>query len=129
MLSARTFLASKEGEELLDCQDSTYPVPDKNVDFETCSYAVADGVATSFFSRNWAQILTGRFGESPERVFHDWPGWLEDAQDEWRLEVERVAHSESANFFVVNGLNAKRRAAATFIGLKILQRNSEGWAW
>jgi hypothetical protein len=129
VLSARTFLACKHGEKPADCQDSIHPLPDNKLAFETSSYSVADGVATSFFSRNWARILTRRFGEGPQRVFYDWSRWLADAQDEWILEVERAAHSQGASFLVVNGLHAKRRAAATLVGLTILQQNAEGWTW
>src|SRR6266487_254083 len=121
MLSARTFLACKEGEELDDCQDSIYPAPapaTRNLESEAGAYAISDGATTSFFSRTWAQILTKRFGEDPERIFKDWNSWLKDAQSEWQQEIEKAAKSENASFLTINGLHAKRPAAATFVGLK-----------
>jgi len=128
MLAARTFLVWKDGDQWDDCQDSIYPMPD-DLSGETYAYAVADGVSTSFFSRRWARILTRKFGENPERVFEDWQVWLEEAQAEWQLQIEKIAHSGKANFIVANGFRAKKPAAATFIGLTLTDHNEDGWTW
>jgi hypothetical protein len=124
---ARTFLTCKKGEEWTDCQDSIYPAPEAAG--PTTAYAVADGATTSFFPRQWAQILTRRFATEPERVFGDWARWLQEGQEEWLREIDKVAHSPTANFLVLNGFLAKRSAAATFVGLTITELTSEGWSW
>jgi hypothetical protein len=127
MFSARSFLACKEGDELEDCQDSVYPAPTEKSEVNV--YAISDGATTSFFSRAWAQILTRRFGEDPERTFSEWNSWLENAQSEWQQEIRKAADSATASFLTVNGLHARRPAAATFVGVKITPCNSGEWDW
>jgi hypothetical protein len=123
--SARAFLAWKDGDDPGDCQDSIY-CPKS---FAPGPFAVADGAATSFFSRAWATILTRRFGSEPQGALSDWHQWLQLSQAEWQQEVQEAASSENASFLVKNGVLARRPAAAAFAAVLIEERNSEGWAW
>ena len=129
MLTVRTFLTSKKGEEFEDCQDSIHPFPSLPTDTGSGVFAVSDGTTTSFFSRAWSAILTRHFAENPGQAFADWDGWLRNAQTEWKSEIGKIVETGKASFFVVNGFRAHKPAAATFAGLALGESTGAGIPW
>lgn len=129
MLTVRTFLTSKEGEESDDCQDSIHPLPTspKNPDYRF--FAVSDGTTTSFFSRVWSQTLTRHFAENPEQTFADWENWLREAQGQWQAQIDERRQASDASFFTRNGFLARRPAAATFAALALGEPTENGRSW
>ena len=129
MLTVRTFLSSKKGEESDDCQDSIHPFQAAADDTENCIFAVSDGTTTSFFSRVWARTLTRHFAENPDQPFSNWETWLRDAQEKWQAGVKERAEASDASFFTRNGFHAHKPAAATLAALALGEASENGRSW
>ncbi len=86
-LNERCFLLPKEGEPLIECQDC-YALAYAH---GYRSYAVTDGVASSFVPRPWARIIARAFVEKA-RVFaakDEFQHWLAACSREWHTWVEQ----------------------------------------
>jgi len=80
----RCFILPKEGEPLVECQDSYA------LQTEYRCYAVADGVAGSFVPGPWARIVAksfveraGKFADKDEFQY-----WLSDCSQQWHAWIE-----------------------------------------
>lgn len=109
---------AKECERLADCQDF-FLVRGSVV-------AVADGASRSFFSGVWAKLLVEHFCSNPMVCVANWEEWLRPVQEQWYTEVKskvESAKSEGKPTWIegYNGLNAKKPAASTFLGIELLQ--------
>jgi hypothetical protein len=80
----RCFMLPKEGEALVECQDSYA------LHAEHCCYAVADGVAGSFVPGPWARIIAKDFVERAGKFTgqHDFQNWLVDCSKQWHTWIE-----------------------------------------
>jgi hypothetical protein len=125
-LKLRTFRAPKEAEDIVNCQDSVYPLPGQ---MSTDVFAISDGTGTSFLPRDWANILTRRFGEFPDQAFVDWSAWLKRAQEQWYTTIAQRAKANDANFLTKNDFYARKPAAATLVGLTIGPAENKGLRW
>lgn len=86
-LNERCFLLPKEGEPLIECQDC-YALAYAH---GYRSYAVTDGVASSFVPRPWARIIARAFVEQAV-VFaakNEFQHWLAACSHEWHTWVEQ----------------------------------------
>ncbi len=80
----RCFILPKEGEPLVECQDS-YALQTQH----RC-YAVADGVAGSFVPGPWARIVAKSFVERAGKFAdkNDFQCWLSDCSQQWNAWIE-----------------------------------------
>ena len=86
-LNERCFLLPKEGEPLIECQDC-YALAYAH---GYRSYAVTDGVASSFVPRPWARIIARAFVEQA-LVFaakDEFQHWLAACSREWHMWIEQ----------------------------------------
>lgn len=115
------FSIPKEGESPDDNQDVACS------NDEGTLIAIADGVSSSLFSKEWAQILTSEFCRdsdiSIEALCKHWYSWLRPLQEHWRKFY--LAHVASLPWYA-KGSADKDHGSATFVGLKIYPKNSYG---
>ena len=114
LFSGRT---PKESESITDCQDYF------EINEARGCFAIADGASQSFYPAIWAKLLVQHFCENPEISASNWETWLEPIQAQWLAEVRsRVETSKSKGkptwIEGYNGLNMRRSATSTFIGLR-----------
>lgn len=115
------FSLPKEGELPKNNQDAAYSSDDGTL------IAIADGVSSSLFSREWAQILTREFCRdsdiSIEKLHKHWHHWLRPLQEYWRnFYLSNVASLP----WYAKGSADKDHGSATFVGLKIHAKNRYG---
>jgi serine/threonine protein phosphatase PrpC len=114
LFSGRT---PKESESITDCQDYF------EINEAGGCFAISDGASQSFYPAIWAKLLVQHFCEDPEISASNWKAWLEPIQARWLAEVRsrvEAAKSQGKPTWIegYNGLNAKRSATSTFIGLR-----------
>jgi serine/threonine protein phosphatase PrpC len=107
----------KENESITDCQDYFQINKDANC------FAIADGASQSFYPSIWAKLLVDNFCQNPDIDRENWKDWLKPIQEKWLLDIEeRVEKAKAENkptwVESYNGLNARRSATSTFIGLQ-----------
>lgn len=112
----------KKGENPDDCQDAYAE------DTARGCFAVADGAATSFMPRAWAEILVNQFCAAPTDQLRSlvttgapWRTWLEDRIGEWRRQVVGTIGiaGQAQQLRLRNRLNRQEPAAATFAGVLV----------
>jgi hypothetical protein len=112
----------KKGENPEDCQDAYAE------DAARGCFAVADGAATSFMPRAWAEILVNQFCAAPTDQQRSlvttgaaWRTWLEDRIGEWRRAVVGTIGiaGQTQQLRLRNRLNRQEPAAATFAGVLV----------
>ncbi|WP_299412660.1 protein phosphatase 2C domain-containing protein [Acaryochloris sp. IP29b_bin.148] len=92
--------------------------------------AIADGVSSSLFSKEWAQILTRKFCQntyiSLKALHKHWYYWLHPLQEDWRnFYLSKVASLP----WYAKGSTHKDHGSATFLGLKIHKYASNKGYW
>ena len=107
----------KEKESITDCQDYF------EINEAKGCFAITDGASQSFYPAIWAKLLVQHFCEDPEISASNWEAWLEPIRAQWLAEVRsrvETAKSQGKPTWIegYNGLNAKRYATSTFIGLR-----------
>jgi hypothetical protein len=103
---------AKENDE--DIQDSC------NWNEDGTLAAIADGTATSYFSKEWADLLVKHFcsdESSIERIVSDNRGWLKAPQEEWRSFSLNIQQDNSAAWNIKATIN-RDCGDATFLGVK-----------
>jgi hypothetical protein len=121
-LEMNSFCMQKGGETEGDCQDSTYPEPGNSAERV---FAVADGTTQSFYSQCWARTLTRYFSEHPDGAFEDWEAWLSEPRAAWRKGLVERMKDAPGDLYLRNGFNERQPAAATFVGLQLLEPGTD----
>lgn len=123
-LNLKAFRVPKDDEPISSCQDFFSFCED------TRSYAIADGVANSFMSGIWADLLTTHFCIDNKQLFKTkaWEKWLFPIQEQWIQEIKNQ-YKESSNYRILRRIENEDIAASTFIGLKFNReyRNKISW--
>jgi hypothetical protein len=88
--------------------------------------AIADGVSSSQYPRQWADILVKKFCDSPieisEHAAQNWKQLLDTSRSQWlSYRAERLQRPDKKWFERADGI-----ASSTFLGLKINPLNSNG---
>lgn len=113
------FRLAKINEDIENCQD--YYDSDPN----GSRLAIADGATQSFYSGLWARILCGTYCLWPDTISpQNWVKWHESAQASWGKEVNNKlkilkATGKPSWIECQNGLNLKKDAFSTFVGMSL----------
>ncbi len=114
-----SYKISKIKEKFSDCQDS-YGLSDDKL-----KIAISDGATQSFYSGPWAQILCNSYCSWPNPLsMQCWTEWLSSAQEKWinnmnQKLVELREQGKPSWIECLNGLEMKKDAFATFIGIRL----------
>ena len=110
------FITSKNQETYSDCAD--------NYAFNIANnrFAISDGVSISFFSEIWSKILTHRYVENSTPLDGN---FLTQCQKEWQKNIIEIIKQPDVKWFVKAKYNKKEFAAATFIGLQLLEEEQK----
>jgi len=122
-------IVQKTSESPSDCQDAY--ADNRHLG----RYAIADGVARSFFPAEWAKLLVDYFCNEYTELntslfeIRNWQAWLAPVQQKWESEIrERVSKKAGANaYHLRNSLAQRDPAAAAFVGLQINVANQPSW--
>lgn len=113
------FRLAKINERIDNCQD--YCLSDSN----GLRIAISDGATQSFYSGLWSHILCDTYCSWPDLISpQNWFTWHETAQALWskeiikKLEILKTAGKPSW-IECQNGLQLKREAFATFVGISV----------
>ncbi|BDM83789.1 protein phosphatase 2C domain-containing protein [Acaryochloris marina] len=118
------FSIPKEGETQENNQDAAFCNDNGTL------LAIADGVSSSLFSKEWAQIITKEFCKnsyvSLKDLCENWYCWLHPLQENWRsFYLSKV----SSLPWYAKGSIHKDHGSATFLGLKIYKCISGKGYW
>jgi serine/threonine protein phosphatase PrpC len=119
----------KVNESPSDCQDSLAA----NVAIGL--FAVADGVASTFYPAEWSKLLVDQFCYDNSRANLDlfqtqnWREWLLPIQDKWYSMINEKVSKKTGidSLHLRNSLISRDPAASTFVGLQInADNNNQG---
>jgi hypothetical protein len=114
-----SYKMSKINENFSDCQDC-YGFSTDNL-----GIAISDGATQSFYSGPWAEILCNSYCSRPKPLTPQcWKDWLSKAQNEWIHHIkQKLGELREAGkpswIECLNGLEMKKDAFATFIGMHL----------
>lgn len=117
----------KINESPSDCQDAIA------ANSQTGRFAVADGVARSFFPAEWSRLLVEQFCFDTSNLnlallkTRNWQDWLTPIQDKWSISIQEKVSKKTgmASVHLKNSLLSNEPAASTFTGIQI-QSNGQG---
>jgi len=117
----RGFFVPKIGETDADIQDAIAVNPNHNL------IAIADGVSSSLFPREWANILVQAFCNdrlvSVSFLQKSWRSWLKPLQQNWRtFYLENIAILP----WWAKGSDIKSHGRSTFVGLELKPHPEQG---
>lgn len=122
-------VVQKMNESPFDCQDACSHNTELN------RYAVADGVANSFYPREWAKMLVDYFCNENTQdnltLFETkrWQNWLIPIQNQWGKLIKNKVNAKGGKtyYHLRNSLALGEPAAATFVGLQINMKDQISW--
>jgi len=132
------FLLPKSDSDIAECQDAICaikgckaPVKGEYKFAENAKilrFAVADGVATAFYSGYWAKQLVALFRKGRLKDWKkDGPKWKEAADKKWQCHL--MSKRVKLGAISKNRLNERDPAAATFCGIEITKNDQNALSW
>lgn len=121
----------KINESPSDCQDAVAANPQNG------RFAVADGVARSFFPAEWSRLLVEQFCFDASDLnltllrTKNWQNWITPIQDKWSASIQEKVSKKTgmASVHLRNSLLSNEPAASTFAGIQIRSNEQGNFEW